>query len=262
MSKSYWSNIRLAVLVLSIGILACGGTVPETNTPSPAPKNTLPPPTNTVAPTVTLYPTQPPNATETQQAASNQATVQKYVAAGYLTSTNGTFTPLTASTFNMAQKNYLYLSDAGINDLIGEFAAWADLQWESASKVSSPEYSGCGFAFRYQNNGDGYTAMLTENSVLLTSCQAAKGHFCDRIGKTKGSGTVAISEPYQAHFELIVSKGFAYVLINGEFIGSYALLPDKIVAPGYFLYTLISGTNKDYGTRCTISNGTLFVPSS
>lgn len=265
MSKKPFRNIRLSIVVLSLGLFACGVISAPAPTSVPTKSSTstpIPLPTQTTTPTVTPYPTATPNIADTQQAASNQATIQKYVDAGYLTSANGTFIPLTTSTFNMAQKDYFNFVDSGTNQLVTDFAVWADFKWESAGPVNYPEYSGCGFVFRYQQSGDGYTAMLTNDSILLTACQAAKGNSCDRVGKTKGSGRVSISEPYQAHFEFIVSNGLAYALVNGTFVGEYTLFQDKIVNPGNIYYAMISGTNKDYGTRCTIDNATLWVPGS
>jgi hypothetical protein len=217
-----------------------------------------PSPTRTALPTATTIPTGTPNATATKQAQDDQATLQKYVDSGYVSSTTGTLYPLMSSTFNMAQQNFLNFLDAGATNLVTDFAAWSDVSWTSASVVNFPEFSGCGFAFRVQSNGDGYTAMLTSDSVLLTSC--ISGH-CARIGKTKGSGRISLSDPPHAHFEFIVSKGLAYALVDGTFIGSYTLSQDKLIQPGNFLYSIVSGTNKDYGTRCTMDNGKLWVPS-
>jgi len=37
------------------------------------------------------------------------------------------------------------------------------------------------------------------------------------------------------------------------------LFTEKLLNPGYLLYSIISGTNADYGTRCEITNAGLWV---
>jgi hypothetical protein len=59
--------------------------------------------------------------------------------------------------------------------------------------------------------------------------------------------------------ELIVNEDHAYVLVDHEFIGEYTLLSEKMLDPGYVLYSMISGTNAGFGTRCEITNAGLWV---
>ena len=59
--------------------------------------------------------------------------------------------------------------------------------------------------------------------------------------------------------ELIVNDTQAYVLVDGEFIGEYTLSTDRLLDPGYLLYSIISGTNKDYGVRCEMTNSNLWI---
>ncbi len=258
--RPFWT----ALIILVLASLACG--VFQAATPTALPTETPLPPTATftatTVPTATTTPTSTPNATATAKAQKDQETIQKYVDNGYLTSTKGTFFDLSPATFSMAKQYYLTFEDTGYKKGVTDFATWADIDMESASTVNYPEYSGCGFAFRFQPNGDGYTAMLTNDSVLITWCFAGLGNMCGRIGKTRGSGRISLGNPAKVHFEFIVSNGMAYSLVDGEFVASYTLFEDKLTDPGGFLYTLISGTNKDYGTRCTINNAKLFVPAN
>lgn len=53
--------------------------------------------------------------------------------------------------------------------------------------------------------------------------------------------------------DLVVYQTHAYVYVDGAFIGEYTLSQDKPLK-GSFGYGIISGTNKDYGTRCEITN--------
>ena len=130
---------------------------------------------------------------------------------------------------------------------------------ESARPVGGPEYSGCGFSFRMSPvNYDGYTAQITNQAVLVTFCNESIRR-CGQLGKTRGTGTLNLPNPAEASMELVVNGTQAYVLVNDEFIGEYTLFTDKMLDPGYLLYSIISGTNKDYGTRCEVTNAHLWV---
>ncbi len=249
------------MLLLLIVSMACSSAAP---TAAPAPTSTPAPPTAsptaTTPPTSTPRPTATPNLAATQEIEADQATLQKYLDSGYISSTQGKFYELTDNTREMAQRNYLDYDLAGYKDTVQDFVSWADVNWTSAGPVNYPEFSGCGFGFRMQDNGDAYTAMVTNDAVLVTWCFQALGNRCGRVGKTRGTGTLKLGNPAQAHFSLILDGGHMYALVDEQLIAEYTLFEDRLTDPGYFLYSIVSGTNKDYGTRCTITNGKLWVP--
>jgi hypothetical protein len=258
------SNLLFYILLaLAIAVQACSSAAPATPTPTIAPPTDTPlpspTPTNTAKPTNTPRPTATPNLAATQRIEDALANVQKYKENGYLPTTDGKLYALDDYQRNMAKIHYLDYDLAGYNGKIQNFAVWADVSWTSAGPVNSPEYSGCGFTYRYnESNGDAYTAMLTNDSVLLTYCDSSIRR-CGRPGKTSGKGTLKLDNPASAHFEFIVFDEHAYALVDGEFIGEYTLSLSRLTGPGYFLYSIISGTNKDFGTRCEITNANLWV---
>jgi hypothetical protein len=261
MHINLFRNVKLASLVLILVTLACSSG--QSATLTPVSTNTSIPPSDTPVPTSTLKPTNTPDLAATKDAETDQVTLQKYVDSGYLSTTDGTIYPLNTTTFEMAQINYLNYQEAGASLPVTDFAFWGDVKWSSAGPVNSPEFSGCGIAFRVGSNiVDGYSAMLTNDSVLVTWCFAALGNHCGRVGKTRGKGTVKFGNPAEAHFEFITNKGHAYALVNGEFTAEYTLFQDRLTQPGLFAYSIISGTNRDYGTRCTIDNAKLWVPNN
>ena len=172
----------------------------------------------------------------------------------------GTSYPLADTEEELAKMHYVDAFSAGYDEQVQDFAVWADIKQESAATVNYPEFSGCGFIFRLQESGD-YYALLTKDSVVMASCLAGGGGQCSRSGKTSGTGTVNLENPFDARFELVVHGAHAYALVNGEFVGEYTLFADKLTDPGYFGYGIFSGTNKDFGTRCTFTNGAIWVPS-
>jgi hypothetical protein len=258
MNRKPYHPVWLAGVLLLITSLACGALQAA---PATAPTDTSAPPTSTSKPTSTPRPTATPNIAATKEVEEAQANVKKYVDSGYLSSTDGTLYFLDDFQQELAKKNYLDVGSAGYDNKIKDFAVWADVKEESAGPVNYPEFSGCGFVFHFEDNGDQYYTLVTKDSILVAYCLVSAGGHCGRAGKTRGTGTVKLGSPFNAHFEFIVNGTHAYALVNGGFVAEYTLFSDKINNPGYFGYGMISGTNKDYGTRCEITNAKLWVPN-
>ena len=227
-------------------------TIVPTDTPTTVP-------TETPRPTFTPKPTITPDIAATQEEEDALAKVDSYVQAGYLPNANGELFRLDDYYREMAKIGFLDFDFAGHDNLVQNFAYWGDVELESAGPVGYPYYSGCGISFRINtDNYDGYTAMLTSERVLLTYCDTSIRR-CGEIGKTRGTGTVNLDESFKATMEVVVNDTQAYALVNGEFIGEYTLFRDKLIDPGYLIFSIISGTNRDYGVRCQITNSHLWV---
>lgn len=247
-------------LTLVLAGLACGQA---SATSTPTETATEPPvvltPTETKVPTSTPRPSATPNIAATQQMEDAQARVQSYVDAGYLDSSAGKLVTLDDYQTELAKIGYLDFAFAGYDNAIKNFAVWANVKWESAGPVALPYYSGCGFSFRIDDKTfDGYTAMLTNDRILMTYCNSSINR-CGEIGKTKGTGVLKMGNPAEATMEMVVRDAHAYILVDGQFIGEYTLFEDKLIDPGFLIYSVISGTNKDYGTRCEITDSNVWV---
>jgi hypothetical protein len=261
-----WTLLILGI-VLATPAQACG-TPGSADAATPAPVLLTATATKTVAPTATRQPTSTPlpsatpDIAATQEIEDAQANIRRYVDQGYLPDGAGAFYPLPDFREELAEINYFDYGDTGYYDPVLDFAVWGDVNWSSAATVHYPEDSGCGFGFRLRDNGDGYTIALANERILFLSCnEALWGNECPVLGKTSGTGKVAFDNPAQARLELVVSRGQAYVMVDNEFIGEYTLYQDRLIEPGYLAYSIISGTNKDYGTRCEITNAGLWVPN-
>jgi hypothetical protein len=66
-------------------------------------------------------------------------------------------------------------------------------------------------------------------------------------------------EPVEADFTLIVKGISAYVLVDDVLVGEYTLSQSKNLRGGLGL-TLLSGTNKDFGTRCEMTDIHVWTP--
>jgi hypothetical protein len=249
------TRLHIFIAILILVTLACSSAMPKpqaTDTPQP-------PPTNTPKPSSTPKPTNTPNMAATQKMEDAHTKIQSYFDAGYLSTTDGDLYDLDDYNREMAKIGFLDFNLAGYDDTVRDFVVWANVKWENAGPVGFPQYSGCGFSFRFDpDTYDGYTAMLTNDRVLLTYCDSSI-HRCGEIGKTRGKGVLNLSNPAEANMELIVNDTQAYVLVDGEFIGEYTLFTEKMLNPGYILYAIISGTNKGYGVRCEITDSHIWT---
>ena len=78
------------------------------------------------------------------------------------------------------------------------------------------------------------------------------------VGKTKGPGRLNFTTPADADIVVIVKGQTSYVSVNGE-VTEYTLSVDQDTRGG-LAFSLFSGTNKDYGTRCEMSEMVLWQP--
>ena len=247
------------ILVLIVVSLACSTSraapVP-TNTPEPAATETpSPTATQTPRPSPTLRPTKTPNLAATERAEALDAEVKAYFEKGYLATTDGRFRELDDFSYDWAQLGwYNWLP---IQDGVSDFYLSAHFEWDSAFKNS--DISGCGFIFGLQPNDDHYAVFLDRQKIFFLITDNRVG-FSKPVGPTRGTGIVKFEYPAEADFTLIVKDAYAYVLVDGKVSAEYTLAQSRSSKGGIGL-TVLSGTNKDYGTRCEMTNLHLWLPT-
>ena len=257
--KSIHAFMSFLFIFLSIS-LACASSQP-----TPVPTNTAeqtatttatqaPTATRTLRPTPTPRPTQTPNLAATQRAEELNAKVQDYFGKGYLTTIEGRFRELDDFSFDWAQLGWY--RPFPIQDSVGDFFLSAHFKWDSAFRNS--DISGCGFIFGVQPNDDHYAVFLDRQKVFFLITDNTVG-FSRPVTPTRGTGTVNFDYPAEADFTLIVKGVYAYVLVNGEVSAEYSLAQSRSAEGGIGL-TVLSGTNKDYGTRCEMTELLLWLP--
>ena len=248
-----------AIVVLALVTLACGAAAPEptavpTNTPVPPTATTTLVPTNTPKPTNTPRPTKTPDLAATQRSEALNAEVQAYYSMGYLTTTDGEFVEYEDFQADWAQLGWYqwWILDEKASD----FFMSAHFKWSTAWEYN--DVSGCGFVFGLQDNNDHYAVFLDKSRILfLNTDQSLGGGY--EVGKTKGTGRVKFGNPAEADFTLIVKEKYAIVLVDHEMVGEYTLSKTKPIE-GNLGLTILSGTNRDYGTRCEMTNLRLWRP--
>jgi hypothetical protein len=143
-----------------------------------------------------------------------------------------------------------------VQDGVGDFVLSAHFKWDSAFKNS--DISGCGFIFGVQQNNDHYAVFLDRQKVFFLITDNAVG-FSRPVSPTRGTGIVKFDYPAEADFTVIVKDAYAYVLVDREVVAEYTLAQSRSSKGGIGL-TVLSGTNKDYGTRCEMTNLHLWLP--
>jgi hypothetical protein len=250
------------LLAISLVLSSCSALAPEptaTSTPNPTATKTLVP-TATFTPTATPRPTRTPNLAATQHAEELNAEAKAYFDLGYLSSSEGEFFEYDDFKEEWAQLgwyNWWILDDRA-----ADFYMKAHFKWSSAYR--NADISGCGFLFAIQENGDHYAIFLDRTKILFLVSDHSTS-YSRFVGLTRGTGRVKFNNPadapVEADFTLIVKDTYAYVLVDDEVVGEYTLAQSKILK-GNLGLTLLSGTNKDFGTRCEMTNIHAFVPDN
>jgi hypothetical protein len=256
MSLKVYRSIVSFIFVLVLIALACSTAQPRpASTPQPTATVTeAVTPTNTPRPSPTPRPTRTPNLAATQLVEDLNAEVKTYYDKGYLSTTDGRFTELDDFSYDWAQLgwyNWLPLKDSA-----SDFFLSAHFKWDSAFKNS--DISGCGFIFDLQPNKDHYAVFLDRAKIFFLITDHAHG-YSKPMSPTRGSGRVDFDYPAEADFAVIVKGAYAYVLVNGEVVGEYTLAQSRSLQ-GDLGLTVLSGTNRDYGTHCEMTNLHLWVP--
>jgi hypothetical protein len=244
MRHKFFTPILLAFLVLILASSACG-----TSAPTIAVTNTLAPtltPTATSIPTSTATPTPTPNAAATEFANRSSlmlSEIQPYFDEGYIPSVEGRYIELQDFKQDWAQLGWYKWWDQGVT--VSTYVYNAHFSWSSAYR--NADISGCGIRFN-----SGYTVFLDRSGILILDITGYP------LGKTSGKGRVKFTMPAQADFTLIVNdeEGKAHVIVDNQYIGLYTVKKNSALRD--LSYSILSGTNKDFGTHCEITNARLW----
>jgi hypothetical protein len=181
----------------------------------------------------------------TQQAKPMADIVQKLFDDGVIHSLNGKFSHLPKFNKSWAQIQYYQWWPTGYEAT--DFVIRSDITWESASNIANWFASGCGFVFRATDE-DNYYMMFLSMDGWVEGGRQVKGisswfqdAFYHKLDVPKGS----------ANLMIVNEKDWIYVFVNDKRVFR---TQDIALTEGNLAYTLVSGTNKDYGTRCTWEN--------
>lgn len=181
----------------------------------------------------------------TQQAQPLLDRMTKLKKDGMLTSTEGEYFQLEDYEQSWAQIDYYKWAKTGRAP--ANFVIRADIEWDSASNIANWFSSGCGFVFREdgQENHymiflglDGYAYMMRVVGGIPT--YMGEG-FYGKLDVPSG----------KAQIMLAVQKEWINFFVNDKRVFSRQ---DFGLNEGNLAYTLVSGTNKGFGTYCHFTN--------
>lgn len=187
---------------------------------------------------------------EATEAASRIYTVvQDLYDQGYITHREGTFQALPPYEGDFAQIGWFRsvpIEDSHVED----FVLVMDVSWEVSDKASEFFRSGCGIAFRVSEERDEYY-----NYLLMLD---GKINFAQLL---KGWNSIALSKAYWGKLEhmagsetiIITAQGKTFQVFNSDLELIDTRYGEKLVG-GNLSYQLVSGSNKDYGTRCNFTD--------
>ncbi|MGZ9234867.1 MAG: hypothetical protein ACXW4E_05020 [Anaerolineales bacterium] len=250
--------LLLFILVFILISIACATTQPiPTGTSEPTSTLTaVPTATQTPRPSPTPRPTWTPDIVAPRHIEELIAEVQVYYEKGYLTTSDGTFAELDDFSYDWADlgRYQLFLLPVSASD----FFLSAHFKWNSA--LENSDTAGCGFIFGLQPNNDHYAVFLDRAKIYFRVTNPALG-YSSNVEPNRVTGKVQFDYPAEANFTLIVKGGYAYVLVNGEVVSEYTLLSGRPLR-GDLGLSVLSGTNKEYGTRCEMTDLRLWIPNS
>lgn len=247
----------LFLLIVELFLASCStSTVSPAETATAAPTETYTPtekPTATATPPLTPTPTVTPDLAATQKAEDFQGLLQNFVEQGYLQTTEGETVPLKNFKQEWAQINWYRWWPVG-QEVGNDFLFKAHFKWSTSS--STPDVSGCGVVFGLQNRDNHYAVFLDKAQILFLRAADAR---ISKLSPARGSGRMKFGNPAEADFVLAVHGQNAYVSVDGGAVAEYALSATQ-PASGQLALTLLSGTNKGYGTLCEMSEVLLWRP--
>ncbi|MEJ5201754.1 MAG: hypothetical protein WHV66_05920 [Anaerolineales bacterium] len=169
---------------------------------------------------------------------------------GLISTTEGTFFPLDDFDQSWAQLNWYQWWYTGYQP--ENFVIHSDVEYWSASNIANWFASGCGYVFRETDADNHYNTFLAlDGNVYLSGYR--QGKYLS-LGKSYyGKPTL----PNGKYTMTLVAEGKNIaVLINERPVLKKQY--DYFMS-GNLAFTLNSGTNKDYGTRCLMTNNWLWI---
>ena len=272
MNKKYANRIWIVITAFAPIILACGlvtGAVPAATSTQASfvlptgipPRTVVPSPTSSSEPTIESAPIPSPTLaivpTIVQTEITNplMADIKDYYGKGYLPFETGQLYNL--DDFSETKPSVKIFDFTRTGQQSQDFALWADIELDTTGSTTYPKYTGCGFAYRVQNNNEGYTAILTNDVVRVSHCTNGLSQ-CELFGTTHGTGNVDVRDRTKVRFSLAVNRDRAYVLVDGVMVGQYTLFTTKLLGMGDLYYGVVSDINDEYWTSCKITNAQLW----
>lgn len=204
----------------------------------------------TQAPSVQASATPAIDSQATQQAQAMMGTVQQLFDEGIISTREGEYHRLEDFNESWAQLGYYQWWKTGYSP--ENFIISADIAWESASDRANWPEAGCGIVFSEDGASDHHLAYLSLDGFGRLA-QISKGQWKNLAAHRYGTLSVPNGN---AKIMLVVYNQRINFYVNGQRVANAY---DGSLDAGNLALTLLSGTNKDFGTRCQMTNIDLFI---
>ncbi|MFN3308799.1 MAG: hypothetical protein ACK44E_06260 [Anaerolineales bacterium] len=169
---------------------------------------------------------------------------------GYIASREGTFTKLDDFTEAWAKLDwyqYWYQGDERYANFILSFSA----KMQSASDKANWHHAGCGLVFRHVDNDNHMFLIIAQNGIMSLRKRVKDLVYIVRDSK-KYSAQIPVEKVYVT---MIVDGMSVYIFADGtKVLEAREPLLGSTLREGRLAFSVMSGTNKGYGTRCSMTN--------
>ena len=176
--------------------------------------------------------------------------VQAIKEQGFIKSSEGTYYKLWDFDKSWAQINWYQWWDTSYSPT--NFVIRTNAAWESAYTKADLFNSGCGFVFHAKDVDNHYMIFLAMDGYAYL-IRYKNGVYSDLNKGYYGKLAIPADE---AKLMLAVENGRITFFVNDKKVLRWF---DNTIPTGILAYTLNSGTNKDWGTRCQMTNTELWV---
>ncbi len=278
MSKNLSTRLLVVLLLINMSCMVVEQLLPAQNKTSmdttATNTFTLMPPTDTALPLPSNTPTINVTATQNYQATLNyRATnlaktstqavlvktrearpmaelVEKLYNEGYTTTKEGTFKKLGDFSEQWAKLDwyqYWYQGDDKYSNFVLSFSA----TMQSASDKANWHHAGCGVVFRHVDNENHLFLIIAQNGFM-----SLRKRIKDMVYIVKDSKKYGSQIPVENVYVTLIADGMNVVILADGYQILEARDPilGSTLREGRLAFSVMSGTNKGYGTRCTMKN--------
>lgn len=191
-------------------------------------------------------------ATATAKVARFEKTLDMLVENGVIIDKQGQLEQL--KDFDRSMSKLYYWDPEILNYEVENFVFAADLAWASASNNADWLWSGCGVAYGIQDPYN-YTVLWVALDGNVYATHSVNGNLTKRFLTIQRWGKASLSAGTAKLVIAVVDKRLTIYVDDVKVAGAY----DGAGKPGDLALLTLSGTNKDFGTRCKMTNIYLLI---
>lgn len=185
------------------------------------------------------------DAVMTQQANTFYAEIERLYNDKVISTTEGEYYTLPDFYEEWAQLGWYQWYETGHSP--ANFVLKADMEYETASTITDWPAAGCGFVFRLQDSDNNYAIFYTLDGYVYMWAYE-DGKYVEKGRGYYGKPTIPAGS---AEIMLVTEGDMTYFYVNSTQVFKKK---DSAFLDGGLYYSVESGTNKDFGQRCSFTN--------